>query len=186
MNKRTQNTNSILDGLHLLEGIKNDEESIYLSLSKKNREIYDEISDELPMIDRSCFDNSKDWNEYKKANAKFMDGDISQFKTIVDFYNKISGSNYKAVKESLECLDEGTRITKYPDEIFIVIHENTKIGYVYHKDYEVEGGGCYYSSKENSNVVIGSFIRLYPDGHLTYLWNGKESDLKNEWFYIGK
>ena len=42
--------------------------------------------------------------------------------------------------------------------------------------YEHEKGGMYYHSEECSDVITGSFISLYPDGRLTYLWNGYEHE----------
>ncbi len=72
----------------------------------------------------------------------------------------------------------------FPEKIFIVVYPQSNSGYIYKKDYEHENGGCYYSCKENTSPVDGAFISLYPDGHLTYTWNGKEQEYKKQWFYI--
>lgn len=58
---------------------------------------------------------------------------------------------------------------EYPKEIFLD-------GYTYTQMYEHEKGGMYYDSEECKDVVMGSFISLYPDGRLTYLWNGIEQN----------
>lgn len=69
----------------------------------------------------------------------------------------------------------------FPDEIFIEMYPQTHRGYIYKKDYLHEGGGCYYHSAENNSPVDGCFVSLYPDGHLTYLWNGVEKPLNRDW-----
>ena len=74
--------------------------------------------------------------------------------------------------------------SQFPEKIFIVVYPNTKQGYVYTKDYEHENGGCYYRSKENNSPVDGSFISLYPDGHLTYTWDGIEKPYDHEWYTV--
>lgn len=69
----------------------------------------------------------------------------------------------------------------YPDKIYIEVYPETKKGYIYYKDYEHENGGCYYRSKDNTNPIDGAFISLYPDGHLTFLWNGVEKPYNRKW-----
>jgi hypothetical protein len=58
---------------------------------------------------------------------------------------------------------------EYPKEIYLD-------GYIYTQMYEHEKGGMYYHSEECSDVITGSFISLYPDGRLTYLWDGYEHE----------
>jgi len=69
----------------------------------------------------------------------------------------------------------------FPDKIRIAMHPDSALfptkEYVYDKMYVHEGGGCYYRSKDNPDPVTNAFVSLYPDGHLTYLWNGTEMDL---------
>lgn len=68
----------------------------------------------------------------------------------------------------------------YPNNILIEKYPNNWIEYVKH--YEHENGGCYYKEKEQStDFITGSFISLYPDGHLTFLWNGVESNWNKAW-----
>lgn len=43
-------------------------------------------------------------------------------------------------------------------------------GYEYTKQYEHEKGGTYFVSSE-SNIVT-SWLDVYPDGEVKYLWNG--------------
>lgn len=56
---------------------------------------------------------------------------------------------------------------KFPKEIYLN-------GYTYIQMYEHERGGMYYRSEENPNPVMNTYISLYPDGKLTFLWNGIE------------
>lgn len=56
---------------------------------------------------------------------------------------------------------------EYPKEIYLD-------GYTYTQMYEHEKGGTYYHSEECSDVITGSFISLYLNGRLTYLWDGYE------------
>jgi hypothetical protein len=58
---------------------------------------------------------------------------------------------------------------KYPKEIYLD-------GYTYVQMYEHEKGGMYYHSKENPDLVTNTCISLYPDGELTFLWNGIEQN----------
>ena len=58
---------------------------------------------------------------------------------------------------------------EYPKEIYLD-------GYTYTQMYEHEKGGMYYHSEECNDVITGSFISLYPDGRLTYLWDGYEHE----------
>lgn len=76
------------------------------------------------------------------------------------------------------------KATSFPEKIYIKMYPQTDTGYVYVKDYEHENGGCYYHSDENSNPVDGAFVSLYPDGHLTYLWEGVEKPLNREWTLV--
>lgn len=69
----------------------------------------------------------------------------------------------------------------FPDMIYIETYPETHKGYTYKKDYLHEGGGCYYHSDENDNPVDGCFVSLYPDGHLTYLWDGVEKPFNRDW-----
>lgn len=76
---------------------------------------------------------------------------------------------------------------KYPKEIYLD-------GCTYMQMYEHEKGGMYYHLEECSEVITGSFISLYPDGRLTYLWNGIEQNYgtydfennKKDWRIISK
>lgn len=58
---------------------------------------------------------------------------------------------------------------KYPQKIYLDGHTYTQM-------YEHEKGGMYYHSEECNDAITGSFISLYPDGRLTYLWNGVEQN----------
>ena len=58
---------------------------------------------------------------------------------------------------------------KYPKEIYLD-------GYTYVQMNEHEKGGMYYHSKENPDLVTNTCISLYPDGKLTFLWNGIEQN----------
>jgi hypothetical protein len=73
----------------------------------------------------------------------------------------------------------------YPERIFIQTLSDDS-GYIYTKDYEHENGGCYYSSKDNPSPIDSVCISLYPDGHLTYLWNGIEKEYNHKWFKINE
>lgn len=72
-------------------------------------------------------------------------------------------------------------VYEYPEKIFIELYPSTHKGAVYEKQYEHEGGGCYYRTREDNNPVTSNFVSLYSDGHLTYLWNGSEKDWNREW-----
>ena len=67
----------------------------------------------------------------------------------------------------------------FPDCILIEKYSNK--WYEYHKHYEHEKGGCYYDSDDELDYVTGGWISLYPDGHLTYLWNGIEKIWNVNW-----
>ena len=58
---------------------------------------------------------------------------------------------------------------EYPKEIYLD-------GYIYTQMYEHEGGGMYYHSEDCHDVITSTCISLYPDGRLTYLWNGRENN----------
>ena len=88
-------------------------------------------------------------------------------------------------------IEGSTRVTasaaeayEFPEKIWIEMYPSTNNGYEYVKQYEHEGDGCYYRSEENTDPVTGSFISLYPDGRLTYLWDGVEKPLNREWHEI--
>lgn len=42
--------------------------------------------------------------------------------------------------------------------------------------YEYEKCGMYYRSTKNPDPITNICISLYPDGKLTYLWNGFEQN----------
>ena len=65
-----------------------------------------------------------------------------------------------------------------PDEILIEKHPN--IWTLYKKQYDLDEG-AYYASDDTLDYLTGSFIQLYPDGHLTYLWNGIEHKWERNW-----
>ena len=68
----------------------------------------------------------------------------------------------------------------YPNNILIEKSPDTWIEYV--KQYEHENNGCYYREKEHTeDWLTGSFVSLYPDGHLTYLFNGFENNWDIRW-----
>ncbi len=68
----------------------------------------------------------------------------------------------------------------YPDSILIEKHPNKWVEYI--KQYEHENNGCYYNEKEHTeDFLTGCFISLYPDGHLTFLWNGIEQTWDRKW-----
>lgn len=56
---------------------------------------------------------------------------------------------------------------EFPKEIYLD-------GYTYTQMYEHKKGGMYYHSTENPDPITNTCISLYPDGRLTYLWNGFE------------
>ncbi len=66
----------------------------------------------------------------------------------------------------------------FPEKIFIK-RDNKFVEY--HKDYEHEKGGCYYRNDNEDDWMFGNGISLYPDGHLTYLWNGREEIWNTEY-----
>lgn len=72
----------------------------------------------------------------------------------------------------------------FPDEISIKLYPDAPSRYqwaTYKKDYEHEGGGCYYYCKDTFDPLTSQFVSLYPDGSLTFLWNGVEKPLNKEW-----
>lgn len=83
---------------------------------------------------------------------------------------------------------ESTQVTAssvtFPETISIKLYPNASPRdqwVVYKKDYEHEDGGCYYYSEDNSSPVTSQFVSLYPDGSLTYLWDGVEKPFNKEW-----
>ena len=83
-----------------------------------------------------------------------------------------------------DVIESNKRVSTFPEKIFILNYPSTNKGYVYTKDYAHENGGCYYSADANSSPVDGGFISLYPDGHLTFLWNGVEKPYNHDWFEV--
>ena len=83
-----------------------------------------------------------------------------------------------------DVIESNKKVSTFPEKIFILSYPSTNKGYVYTKDYVHEGGGCYYSASANSSPVDGGFISLYPDGHLTFLWNGVEKLYNHDWFEV--
>lgn len=79
---------------------------------------------------------------------------------------------------------KASEVYTFPEKIWIEMYPKTHNGYEYTKQYEHEDGGCYYRSVENRDPATGAFISLYPDGRLTYLWNGIEKPLNREWHEI--
>ena len=77
--------------------------------------------------------------------------------------------------------ETGGDANQYPK--YIEIHElsnKRNIWKKYKKLYEHEGGGCYYTAVDEYTPVT-SWISIYPDGHVTYLWDGRESEYRAEW-----
>ena len=66
----------------------------------------------------------------------------------------------------------------FPESIYIDIEGRR---YLYKKMYEHDKGGCYYRTTEHDDPLTSSFISLYSDGHLTFLWNGIEKDWAQSW-----
>ncbi|WP_026653745.1 hypothetical protein [Butyrivibrio proteoclasticus] len=58
-------------------------------------------------------------------------------------------------------------ITEFPKRLLID-------GFVYEKQSAHDGGGAYYDSKDNPSEITSKFVCLYPNGELTYSWNGIE------------
>lgn len=85
------------------------------------------------------------------------------------------------MKRWIHASEEGC---SFPEKIWIELYPETHNGHEYVKDYEHEDGGCYYRSPENDDPITGSFVSLYPDGRLTYLWNGQEKLLNREWHIV--
>lgn len=67
----------------------------------------------------------------------------------------------------------------FPNTIQIELYPNK--WYTYTKMYEHEDGGCYYQTYEDDNPITSAFVSLYPDGRLTYLWNGVEKAFDVNW-----
>lgn len=69
----------------------------------------------------------------------------------------------------------------FPEKIEIEAYADK--WYPYERQYEHEKGGCYYRIAEGNSIdfVVDSFVSLYPDGHLSYLWNGTEHDWNKKW-----
>ncbi|MBR1857155.1 MAG: hypothetical protein IJ803_08820 [Oribacterium sp.] len=57
-------------------------------------------------------------------------------------------------------------ITEFPKRITID-------GFVYEKQ-TAHKDGMFYNSKDNPSEITSRFVSLYPNGELTYLWNGIE------------
>lgn len=74
-----------------------------------------------------------------------------------------------------------SEIINFPETISILLYPTTDTWVTYTKDYEHEGGGCYYRTKDSSDPVLSNFVSLYPDGSLTYLWEGVEKPLNHKW-----
>lgn len=68
---------------------------------------------------------------------------------------------------------------QYPQVIEIEKYPNKWVTYT--KMHAHEGGGCYYKCNDRNDVITGVFVSLYPDGHLTYLWDGYEHDWNRPW-----
>lgn len=69
---------------------------------------------------------------------------------------------------------------------FIKIAFSDRSWPIYRKQYEHDGGGCYYAmirSKDRQFAYpFDQFVSLYPDGHLTYLgFRGAECDWDTTW-----
>ena len=47
-------------------------------------------------------------------------------------------------------------------------------GFIYDKKGYNDIGGVFYNSKDNPSDITSKFISLYPDGKLTYLFDGLE------------
>ena len=47
-------------------------------------------------------------------------------------------------------------------------------GFIYEKQGNNNEGGVFYNSKDNPSDITSKFISLYPDGRLTYLYEGLE------------
>lgn len=82
----------------------------------------------------------------------------------------------------MRVIAEGLDLSKgFPEMIRVELYPNTHRWVTYERFYEHEGGGCYYNAIDDDDVITSTYISLYPDGHLTYLWNGKESPLNYPW-----
>ncbi|WP_026495743.1 hypothetical protein [Butyrivibrio sp. WCD3002] len=57
-------------------------------------------------------------------------------------------------------------ITEFPQRITID-------GFVYERK-SAHNNAMYYDSKDNPSEITSRFISLYPNGELTYLWDGLE------------
>ncbi|MCR4831079.1 MULTISPECIES: hypothetical protein [unclassified Butyrivibrio] len=60
-----------------------------------------------------------------------------------------------------------SRVVTFPDRMLID-------GFVYEKQGYNNEGGVFYNSKDNPSDITSKFISLYPDGKLTYLYDGLE------------
>lgn len=69
--------------------------------------------------------------------------------------------------------------SNFPERIEIEVYPGDWKVYV--KQYEHDDGGCYYRCKDISDPMISSFVSLYPDGTLTFLWNGVEKKWDRRW-----
>ncbi|MBE5832371.1 MAG: hypothetical protein E7306_11620 [Butyrivibrio sp.] len=68
-------------------------------------------------------------------------------------------------------------ITEFPKRLLID-------GFIYEKKSPHDGGGAYYDSKDNPSEITSKFICLYPNGELTYNWNGLEQKWNKQYSVI--
>ena len=61
---------------------------------------------------------------------------------------------------------EAVMITEFPRRITID-------GFVYEKQ-SAHDDAMYYNSKDNPSEITSRYVSLYPNGELTYFWNGIE------------
>ena len=70
----------------------------------------------------------------------------------------------------------------FPEKI--MIYKYNKYPIEYRKQYEHDGGGCYYRNDDPNDYITWSFVSLYPNGKLTYLWNGIEKEWNADLDYV--
>lgn len=78
---------------------------------------------------------------------------------------------------------QSTTLAEFPEFIKILMDDGWA---VYRKQYEHDGGGCYYSMTDSKASQFAypfdAFVSLYTDGRLTYLgFKGAECDWDTTW-----
>ena len=77
-------------------------------------------------------------------------------------------------------------VSNYPE--YIEVRKNGRDTWMKYKKLHTyvsdDGENCCYYTNKDSYSIATSWISLYPDGHLTFLWNGYEQPYNAEWRVI--